>query len=180
MKVNAIIGIDPGAAGGICMWRPGRLLKLYKMPKDIRDLKDWLEYVKTICSPLIFLEKLSVRPDDVAVIDGNANMGKLYRIQKMMANYERLKSTITFCDIPFILIHPISWQTKLKLRVQGEEKAERKRRYRDIASQLYPGVKQTMWSCDATLIMHFGRFILKNDKEWVRQNLPTSQHDKFF
>lgn len=154
------------------------------MPKEISEFNDYLTYIKSICSPIIFLEKLSVRPDDVNVGDGGANMGKLYRIQKMVANYEQLKTVITLCDIPFCMVHPLKWQNELKLRIKRkgyhEEKAERKRRYRDIAGELYPDISATLWNADATLIMHFGRYVLQNNPNWVLENLPPKLHERLF
>ena len=60
------------------------------MPEDINDIRDYLNHLKTICSPIVFLEKLSVRPDDITPGADGVNMGKLYRIQKMLANFEQL------------------------------------------------------------------------------------------
>lgn len=184
MKIDCIIGIDPGASGGIVVWRPNRVLKTIKMPKDLNDLKDFLEHYKEVCNPIVFIEKLNVRPDDVSVVNGVANMGKLYRIQKMMANFEQLKATVNFLNIPFVLVNPMKWQNDLKLRIKTkgkkEEKADRKKRFKDVAGRLYPDVKQTLWSCDATLIMHFARFILQNNQGWVLENLPKELHNKLF
>lgn len=176
IKISAVVGIDPGRNGGIVTWRPGQKITAAKMPQDINDLRDYLTYLKSICSPMVFLEKLTVRPDDVMAGAEGVNMGKMYRIQKMMANYEQLKTMIAFCEVPFVVVHPIKWQNELKLRTKSsrhkEEKAERKRRYRDVAGNLYPELTPTLWNADATLIMHFGRYILKNNPNWVRDNLP--------
>lgn len=184
MKIDCIIGIDTGASGGIAIWRPNHVLKVVKMPKDLKALKEFLEYYKEVCEPIVFIEKLNVRPDDVSVSGGAANMGKLYRIQKMLQNFEQLKATIEFLEIPFILVNPMKWQSELKLRIKikgkKEEKAERKNRYKSIAGQLYPDVKPTLWSCDATLIMHFGRYIIQNNQNWVFENLPRQMHNKLF
>lgn len=184
MKIDCIIGIDPGAAGGIVVWRPNHNATAIKMSKDINDIRDLFNYYKEICTPIIFLEKLSVRPDDVTVGDAGANMGKLYRIQKMMANFEQLKAIISVCDIPFVMVHPMKWQNELKLRAKTtrkkEEKNERKRRYKEVAGNLYPELKPTLWNADATLIMHFGRYILRNNPGWVRQNLPSNMHERLF
>ena len=109
MKISAVVGIDPGSNGGIVTWRPNQNIKAMKMPKDLTELRNYLEYLKSICSPIIFLEKLSVRPDDVTLGADGVNMGKLYRIQKMLANFEQLKAIITVAEIPFVLIAPISW-----------------------------------------------------------------------
>lgn len=183
LKINCVIGIDPGASGGIAIFIPGANVKTVKMPKDISDLRDFFSYYQENYKPIIFLEKLSVRPDDVSVEGGGrANLGKLYRIQQMMANFEHLKAMAESSGIPYILCHPMTWQAKLKLRVHGqkEEKADRKRRYQAHAAQLYKGVNVTLWNADALLIMHFGRWALVNDAKWVKSNLPSREHDKLF
>lgn len=184
ITIDCIIGIDPGKNGGIVVWRPNHNITAIKMPKDINDIRDYLNYIKGIANPIIFLEKLSVRPDDVTVGDAGANMGKLYRIQKMLQNFEHLKAIITVAEIPFVLVNPLKWQNDLKLRVKvkgkKEEKTDRKRRFRDIAGKLYPEITPALWNADATLIMHFGRFILQNNPGWVLSNLPTQMHNRLF
>lgn len=185
MKIDCIVGIDPGTSnGGIVTWRPNQNIKAIKMPKDLTELRNYLEYLKTICSPIVFLEKLSVRPDDITPGADGVNMGKLYRIQKMLANFEQLKATIAVCDVPFVMVHPMKWQNELKLRAKTtrkkEEKNERKRRYKEIAGNLYPELEPTLWNADATLIMHFGRYILRNNPDWVRKNLPAKMYERLF
>lgn len=182
ITINCVIGIDPGASGGIAIFIPGQNAKAVKMPKDITALRDFLAYYKENYKPIVFLEKLSVRPDDVATTGDKANLGKLYRIQKMMANFEHLKALIETAGIPYVLTHPLSWQTKLKLRERGqkEEKADRKRRYQKIASQHYPEINVTLWNADAILLMHFGRWALVNDQKWVKEQLPEREYAKLF
>ena len=180
VKVNCVIGIDPGANGGIAIYRPGRPVVVVKMPCDMNILFSYLKGLMEMCSPLVFLEKLTVRADDVQFTSEGVNMGKLYRIQKMIANYEQLRSTLTICEIPFVLVHPMKWQNGLNVRIKGrhEEKADRKRRYRDIAGQLYPAIRATLWNADALLIMHYGRHVLKSDIKWVAENLPKKMHER--
>ena len=182
ITINCVIGVDPGANGGIAVFIPGRNTKALKMPKEITELRDFFTYYKDNFKPIVFVEKLSVRPDDVAADGSRANMGKLYRIQKMMANYEHLKALIETAGIPYVMVHPLSWQTKLKLRVRGEkvEKAERKKRYQEYASKLYPGIKVTLWNADALLLMHFGRWVLVNNPKWVKEQLPEREYQKLF
>ena len=182
IKIDCVIGIDPGANGGIAIFIPGRPTKAIKMPKETSDLAALLQYYQENFHPIVFLEKLNVRHDDVASgPDGSTNMGKLYRIQKLMANFEHLKALIEITKIPFVLVHPMTWQTKLKLRQFGihEEKSERKKRYQTFAASLYREIRVTLWSADALLIMHFGRWALVNDTNWLRANLPR-KHDKLF
>lgn len=182
ITINCVIGVDPGANGGIAIFIPGANPKVAKMPKDITELRDFFAYYRENFKPIVFLEKLSVRPDDVTADGTRANMGKLYRIQKLMANYEHLKALIETAEIPYVMVHPMSWQTTLKLRVRGqhEEKADRKRRYQEHAGKLYPGIKVTLWNADALLLMHFGRYVLVNNPQWVKSNLPEREYQKLF
>lgn len=182
IKINCVIGIDPGAGGGLAVYLPGENVRTVKMPKDITDLRDFIGYYAENYKPIVFLEKLSVRPDDVDVDGDKAAMGKLYRIQKMMANFEHLKAIIETTGVPYVLVHPLSWQTKLKLRNRGqhEEKSERKERYKETAGQWYKSVKVTLWNADALLIMHFGRWALVNEPKWVKANLPEREYQKLF
>ncbi len=172
MKINCVIGIDPGASGGISLWRQGMGIKTNKMPKNLDEINNFLSYMKEIASPIIFLERVSVRMDDISVEEGQINMGKLYRIQKMMQNFEHLKAIITLSNIPFCLVHPLKWQSQLKLRGHwSEAKKDRKNRYKKVAQNLYPEVNVTLWNSDAILLMHFGRVVLLNDLKWVKENL---------
>lgn len=185
MKIDCIIGIDPGASGGICIWRPNAFLKVIKMPKELNEIKQFLQQYTEISNPIVFIEKLSVRPDDVSIdADGKKNMGKMYQIQKMLSNFEQLKALLTFMDIPFVLVNPMKWQNDLKLRIKSsrttETKQQRKNRFKEIAGRLYPEFKQTLWSSDATLIAHFGRYVLQSNQRWVLENLPKNVHGKLF
>ena len=64
MKIDCIIGIDPGAGGGLAIWRPNRKTEVKKMPADILELKQYLQYMTSICNPIVFIEKVQLRPDD--------------------------------------------------------------------------------------------------------------------
>lgn len=172
MKADCIIGIDPGAAGGIAVYLPGRKVQAVKMPKNLRDLRDFFGHLVENYHPLAFLEKLSVRPDDVTAEGGQA--------KKMIANYEQLKAMLEAAELPYVMVHPMSWQSRLGIRVKGEEKPERKRRYKAIAGDMYPEVKITMWNADALLIMHFGRIAVEIDQRWLKANLPDAEQKKIF
>lgn len=183
LNIDCIIGIDPGASGGIALWRPNAEVKVIKMPKDLMELRDYFEYVKEIASnPVVFIEKVQMRPDDVLPANSpqehRANMGKAYRIQKMLEDFQKLKTIIEFADIPYIQVHPMSWQSYLHLRKKGEDKQTRKNRYKAAAGEYYPTIKATLWNSDALLIMHFGRMKKIQDPKWILENLPKRIHDK--
>ena len=173
---DCIIGCDPGANGGLAIWRPNQQLQTIKMPKDLSELRGYLKYIKEITkSPIVFLEKVQLRADDV-----KDNPGKAFRIQQLLMAFQRLKDYIEVEGIPYILIHPISWQTTLKLRKQAEGKTERKNRYKEAAEHYYPGLKATLWNADAVLILHAGRVKLKNEPNWVLSNLPAYVKNSLF
>lgn len=166
---DCIIGIDPGTNGGIAVLRPNQQLQTIKMPKDLSELRGYLSYIKEITkSPIVFLEKVQLRDDDV-----KANPGKAFRIQQLLMSFQRLKDFIEVEGIPYILMHPISWQHTLKLRKQAESKTERKNRYKEAAEYYYPGLKATLWNADAVLILHAGRVKLQNDPNWIMASLPN-------
>lgn len=177
LAVSAILGIDPGKGGGIAIYtKEDGLVRTVKMPSDTDELADLLAYYVDNYKPIAFLEKLNVRRGDTAV------PGKIFGIEKMLENYGQLKTTLELMGVPFCMVHPLSWENKLGLRIRGlrEEKAERKRRYASVAARWYPGNRVTLWNADALLIMHFGRYALANDLNWVRENLPTKYHDVVF
>lgn len=175
ITIDCIIGIDPGKTGGIAVWRRNHKTEVIKMPGDLMELKQWFEYMKGICRPLVFVEKVQLRPDDV-----NDNPGKAFRVQKLLSEFEKLKTIIAMCDVPFVLVHPQKWQNALKLRVKGEEKPQRKKRYQAAAAAYYPDVKATLWNADALMILHFGRYVLQTQPKWVLENLPATMHGKLF
>lgn len=185
IKINCVIGVDPGSNGGLAVFVPGQNAKVVKMPKDVTELRDFFVYYAENYKPVVFLEKLSVRPDDVAVQDNRAAMGKLYRIQRMMANYEHLKALIETSGIPYVLVHPGKWTAYLGLRLirkngPKETKVERKNRYKEFAQKNYPGINVTLWNADALNILHFGRKVLVNDPNWVKSNIPKREYEKLF
>lgn len=168
LNFDCVIGIDPGANGGIAVWRPNETVKTIKMPKDLTELMDYLKYLKTISTPLIFLEKVQLRADDV-----KDNPGKAFRIQQLLMSFQQLKDYITIAGVPYVLVHPQSWQAYLKLRRKNDDKTERKNRYKAAAAYYYPDVKTTLWNADALLLMHFGRLKKQQEPEWLKQNIPA-------
>ena len=181
IRISAVMGIDPGASGGIAVLHKNAKPQVYHMPREVDDLKELFKYYSETFETLAFIEKLSIRPDDVLVQGDGANMGKLYRVQKMMSNFEQLKIAAAFCGLSFCLVHPLKWQSTLNLRLkEKEEKSARKRRYAQIASNLYPSVNVRLWNADALLIAHFGRYMLQYNRAWVMQNLPVREKKLLF
>ena len=168
---GCIIGIDAGASGGIAVWRDGEPTKVYKMPKNLSDLRPLIQHYKGLYSTVVFLERIQLRPDDMF------SPGKVFRVQRMLQDFQKLKDMVEVEDVPLIQVHPMTWQSYLNLRIKGkEEKKDRKNRYKKTAEAYYPECKATLWSADALLIMHFGRKKLAYDVKWILENLPKKHN----
>ena len=166
-NIDTIIAIDPGYSGSIVKYRNG-ITETINMPREIHELNRYFAYIRSISiQPICFIEK-------VQLFDSDNNKGKQFRIQIMLQQYEQLKSILVVNNIPFVEVAPITWQSKLHLRIKGEDKDDRKRRYRDISQIQNPGLKVTLKSGDALQILRFGRGMLQNDVKWIMDNLTEN------
>jgi len=170
-KPKVIIGIDPGASGGIAYFVNGTA-KAVRMPKAVRDLQDFLRYLKSLGSCIAFMEHIQFRPQD------SLTPGKQFGIVKMLGQYERLTATLQANDITVIWVYPKTWQSYLNLKVNREEnKTERKGRYKAAAQAYYPAVKATLWNSDALLLLEFGRRKFAFDIDWITEQLSKRYRD---
>lgn len=174
---DCIIGIDPGRNGGLAVCTDNHISAV-RMPENLVQIGDFLKhYIDTYGRVIVFLEKLSIRQDDL-------QGGKVFRIRKMIANQEQLKAIIALHGLPYVEVHPLTWQSRLGLRIVGEQKSDRKRRYKEEASRLYPQVKVTMANCDALLIMRFGTEILssttRKDVRWLSSNIVLDKSNDIY
>lgn len=176
MEAKTIIGIDPGAGGGIALYNYKAGISVVKMPKNVTDLSAYLKYIKdTYENPLCFVEKVSAwRGEELD------SPGKSFGINKMLANFEQLKTVLTLTGIPYVQVYPISWQSALHLRKKGEEKKDRKNRYKAAAASYYPEIKVTLWNSDALCIAHFGRLKFNTDIDWIKDRLPPAAQKEIF
>lgn len=177
-EFDKVIGIDPGLSGGIAVWgRSGvavAKMPVKEIPKggkvsretDIADLARILKEQKEGYDVIVFLEKVQGW-----ISDQDDNPGKRFRIQRMLANYESLKTAIIMSEIPFVEVIPRSWQTYLALSIKGMEKSDRKKMYVKAAKEYYPEIanKVALWNADALCILQFGRMKLQFDRDWINQ-----------
>jgi hypothetical protein len=172
---DCVIGIDPGKSGGIAVCAPGSLTKTVKMPKDIIDLCEYMRYLQGIHKkPVAFMEKVQMFHQDSEGERGGASYGKQFGIGKLLEQSKEIKNALKIIGIPYILVHPMTWQAYLHLRKQGEnDKIQRKNRYKDAAQNMFQDVKVNLWNSDALLLAKFGMLRLERDPEWIVENLPA-------
>ncbi len=146
--MTRILAIDPGVSGGIA-YHDGEATKLYPMPDTDGDKRDLLTTLTLTGSPgklFAYMEKVG------GYIAGARMPGS--RMFNFGEGYGFLKGVLMTQCIPLELVTPQKWQKDLSI---GEkDKAERKRRLKEKAQQLYPQVDGvTLKTCDALLILHY-------------------------
>ena len=178
MNYDKVIGIDVGLSGGIAVFWKDQI-ETVRMPSyqktlksgkkrnltDVLQIKQILEQQKEGYNPIIFIELVQGW-----LSDASDNAGKAFQIQKMLANYEALKAVITVTDIPFVEVRPQDWQSYLNLKLKGESKKNRKKRYIRFAKSKY-FTPVFAWNGDALCIVEFGRRKLQHDPAWVKESI---------
>lgn len=146
-KDRLIIGIDPGAAGGIGVYSitQGRLIMAIKMPETPTDLLAFLKLhsLNSKC----YLEKVGGIPGNGA--NAMFNFGR---------GYGHLEMALLACRIPTETVTPQKWQKEFQLGGRGKtmSKTEWKNKLKAKAQQLFPTFNVTLTTCDAMLIALYG------------------------
>lgn len=146
-KDRLIIGIDPGAAGGIGVYSitQGRLIMAIKMPETPTDLLAFLKLhsLNSKC----YLEKVGGIPGNGA--NAMFNFGR---------GYGHLEMALLACRIPTETVTPQKWQKEFQLGGRGKtmSKTEWKNKLKAKAQQLFPTFNVTLGTCDAMLIALYG------------------------
>jgi hypothetical protein len=164
-NIDLVVAVDPGKGGAISVYRNKIITTVY-MPKTEKDLNDYFKYLREISeNPILFCEHVQARPSDMIG-------GKAFAIIKMLKQYNELSFCIKSHHIPLIPVYPITWQTRLKIHIKGEDYGERKKRLKLVAQEFHPELKVTLKNCDSILILRFARYMLQNDPDWVSDRFP--------
>lgn len=174
-----LIGVDPGAGGGIAYHGETKETTAVKMPGSRKEIFDFFSEMKKHCcfsnqKPLVFIEKIQMFHSD------SDTGGKQFGIMKLLANFETLQTVFEILELPFVLVPSQTWQKELGFkRVKGEKKAERKIKYRDTATVFFPHTKPTLQTADALCLLIFGKKKLKLDPDWINERLNQVETDLF-
>lgn len=140
MREKTRVVIDPGSNGCTIIYKPGSL-KQEKTPKGT-GFKRLLE---SLDNPEVIIESQSLFASD--------DKFKMMRIQPLIQQQKEISTICEIMEVNCIEVSPRTWQSKLKLVQKGEEKQERKRRYKKVAQYYYPDLKVTLRNCDALLML---------------------------
>lgn len=148
MSSARIIGLDPGANGGLAVLFEDGRSHAWSMPEDselielLRDVALFEEGVRVIA----FLEL-------VGGYVGKRQPGSaMFRFGE---SFGFLRGVLQTLRIPTELVRPQEWQRGLP-GVKGTEGAARKRLLREHAARIFPDLKVTLATADALLIARWG------------------------
>lgn len=154
-----ILAIDPGASGGFAaysMVNPHDLLERFSsiaMPKTGREivsaLTPGLGFVPETDAPVAYLEDL------VKYTGRNMPSSSM---ATYAGNWGFLKGALIALNYRIVIVPPKTWQKALGLgTAKGMSKTEWKTKLKNRAEQLFPGVKVTLATADALLILEAAR-----------------------
>ncbi len=142
-----IIGVDPGALGGIAVLdgTNGEVVECVKMPSTPMDILSYLRNWDS--SSVCYLE--------------DVGMGMPGQSSKATATFARhnghLEMALLALGISTIKVTPQKWQKALGLSgKKGESKQSHKNRIKAKMQSRHPSVKMTLWAADALAIASYG------------------------
>ena len=147
---KCIIGIDPGANGGIA-WISGGKACVEKMPDTLQDLWDLILDIRDGGEPRQRLDK--------AIFGQFAYIEQVHSSPQMGVKsaftfgngFGHLEMALTAAGIPFERVRPQVWQKELSCLTGGDKNVSKRR-----AQELFPHIKVTHATADALLIAHYG------------------------
>lgn len=143
MKI--IIGLDPGASGGIAWITDGKPC-VEKMPDTLQDLWQLLSDIAVMdihhgyneCKA--YLEQVHSMPGQGVASSFKFGQG-----------YGALEMALTAAGIPFERVTPQKWQKALGCLTKGDKNVSKRK-----AQELFPQMKVTHATADALLIAEYG------------------------
>ena len=145
MKQETVLGVDPGADGGIAWITDGKAC-VEKMPDTLQDL--W----ELICDihPNRLCEKQPPIKAYIEQVSSSPQMGVVSAFS-FGRGYGNLEMALTAAAIPFERVRPQVWQKALGCMTKGDKNVSKRK-----AQELFPDRKVTHATADALLIAHYG------------------------
>ena len=141
-----IIGIDPGASGGIA-FRSGSAVWIHKTPETNRDILDLLQTHSSGEECFAYVEWIHPAIQGI----GKSSMSKLY------GSFKELMMALDASAIPYEDVKPQVWQKCFSLVRPKADQNKWKNMLKAKAQQLFPSLTITKDTADALLIAEYGR-----------------------
>ena len=150
-----IIGVDPGASGGIAALRQDDRSGSAWPLKHLTIMEQWRAFQAVWNSSIVcndpgisaYLESVHSMPRDG--VRSAFSFGK---------SYGNLEAFLVAAEIPFERVTPSVWQKEFGLiKRKGKTHTAKKNRHKALAQEMFPSVKVTHAVADALLIAEYGR-----------------------
>lgn len=168
MSNETILSIDPGKLGGFALWLPTGI-SVQAMPDTEGDIIDYLKHCTLVAEGsnriAIMEEQRGFTPQgEKGFKMAGANMFTFGQ------GYGHLKGGLQMAGWRLELVNPKTWQSGLSLgsAKRHPSKTAWKNHCKQRAQALYPGIKLTLQTCDAILIMEW---YLKQRRVPVQQEM---------
>ena len=135
------IGIDPGKSGGICFLMDDEI-KTFKCPTTTHDMAEKLIISKNIRKCTAVIERVHAFPGQG--VTSCFNFGY---------NYGVWLGILSALHIQYKLVSPQKWMKYYG--VPKMEKKDRKNYLKQLAQQMYPDHKVTLYNADAILLANY-------------------------
>ena len=135
------IGIDPCKSGGICFLMDDDI-KSFKCPDTTHDMTEELILAKNIRKCTAIIEKVHAFPGQG--VTSCFNFGY---------NYGLWIGILSALKIPYVLVPPNKWMRYYS--VPKMERKDRKNYLKQLAQQMHPDHKVTLYNADAILLANY-------------------------
>lgn len=171
-----LVGIDPGKSGGIASMlynrdtQHGDQVKAVNMPANISDFDQYIKFLiaqKKCSGHIVMIEKIQM-------FTGSAQKPAIVmRMQKLLANYNKLVSCMEIAGIRYIEATPMEWQRFYKTKVP-HDRSERKRLFKSIAARRFKMIEPTLATADALCLLDYLRCKYNLNKNILQCPIPTN------
>lgn len=166
MIVEAVVGIDPGKAGGIAYINlKNNMVAAIPMPETERDILDELNILIGTANIVVYLERVGT----IFAKGGKVSPKAMFSFGQ---GYGFLRGAIMGSQIRLENVQPQTWQKALGCLSKGDKNVTKQR-----AQELFPNMKITHATADALLIAEFGRRNTLLEYEFGVIDLESEQSD---
>lgn len=166
-----LLAVDPGKSGGLAWFAPGIGVQSCKMPETDEALLEQLQVVALGrgCPVHAYIELVGgyVRKRDEDDEDGGGQPGSaMFRFGE---NAGLVRGILMGLGATVHLVPPRNWQKPLFMKKGQSSKQEWKNKLKNAAQRRFPGIKVTLQTADALLILSFAAALNNVDAHVIQK-----------
>ena len=148
--MKTILGIDVGKSGGIA-WHDGDKMRVEKMPDTIREVWELIDMIRHLEFAIPRMPGEHGLKAYIEQVHSSPQMG-VKSAFTFGQGFGHLEMALTAAGIPFERVRPQVWQKAMGCLTKGDKNVSKAK-----AQELFPHLKITHATADATLICEYGR-----------------------